>query len=74
MIRNSLRYLPGVLFAALSLVLYSRAGYGPFGDPQQRGQACTLTRCRHNATTLLGVAAVLLLNAILQARREASQG
>jgi hypothetical protein len=36
MVRSSVRYPPGLALVGLAGVLYSRAGYDPFGDAQQR--------------------------------------
>jgi hypothetical protein len=30
-------------------VLFTGSSYGPLADPQQRGQPCSASRCRHNA-------------------------
>jgi hypothetical protein len=62
MILSLLRYLPGLVLIGLAAVLYSRAGYGPFGDPAQRARPCTVSRCAHNATIVLvaGLAATAL--------------
>ena len=38
----------GALFLASSGVLFTRAGYGPFGDPARRGKPCVADRCPHN--------------------------
>jgi hypothetical protein len=59
---SPLRYLPGLALVVLAAVLYSRAGYGPFGDPAQRARPCTVSRCAHNATIVLaaGVAALVI--------------
>lgn len=51
---------------AAGAVLFTRSGYGPLADPQQRGQPCTATRCRHNATAV--TAAGLGLLAVAQTR------
>jgi hypothetical protein len=48
-----LRYLSGLALVVLAAVLYSRKGYGPFGDPAQRVKPCTVSRCAHNATIAL---------------------
>ena len=53
MIRSSVRYLLGLALIGLAGVLYSRAGYGPFGGAEQRAEPCTFTRCDHNASPVL---------------------
>jgi hypothetical protein len=55
-----LRYVPGLGLLALAAVLYSRKGYGPFGDPAQRSKPCTVSRCAHNATVALVAGLVAL--------------
>jgi hypothetical protein len=42
--------LRGLALISLAAVLFSRAGYGPSGDPAQRAKPCTMSRCAHNAT------------------------
>lgn len=39
--------LPGLALMSLAAVLFSRAGYGPFGDPAQRAKT------RHPAENLI---------------------
>lgn len=73
MFRSIARYLPGIALAIAAAVLFSRAGYGPFGEPAQRGRPCTPTRCRHNATTLLGAAIALLVHAFRHHRQDQLQ-
>jgi hypothetical protein len=63
MMRSSARYLPGLVLVGLAGVLYSRAGYGPFGDAEQRAKPCTFTRCAHNASLVLVGGTGLLLKA-----------
>jgi hypothetical protein len=65
MIRSFARYCPGLTLVALSAVLFTRAGFGPFGDPAQREKPCELTRCRHNAAAVGLTGVGLLLGAAL---------
>jgi hypothetical protein len=51
---------------AAGAVLFTRAGYGPLADRQRRGQPCSVSRCRHNATAV--TAAGLGLLALARAR------
>jgi hypothetical protein len=53
MIRSSVRYLPGLALVGVAGVLYSRAGYAPFGDAQQRVKPCAFTRCANDASLVL---------------------
>jgi len=49
MLGSSVRYLPGLALVGVAGVLYSRAGYGPFGDAQQRAEPCAFNRYAHDA-------------------------
>jgi hypothetical protein len=66
-------WLAGTAGATLlggSIVLFSRAGYGPFGDSAYRGRPCTVDRCPHNALILFAAAVAVLSMA---ARRPAAE-
>ena len=66
-------WLAGTAGATLlggSIVVFTRAGYGPFGDPAYRGRPCTVDRCPHNAFIMLAAAVTLLSMA---ARRPADR-
>jgi hypothetical protein len=58
--------IPGLVFAAGSAVLFSRAGYGPVADAAHRGRPCT-DRCPHNAS-ILALAALAIFGAGLRDR------
>lgn len=45
---------------AAGAVLFTRSGFGRFGDPRQRGQPCSATRCRHNAAAVTAAGLGLL--------------
>jgi hypothetical protein len=63
MIRSMMRYLPGLALIGLAAVIFSRKGYGPFGDNARRADACTVSRCAHNATLALAAGTFLLVKA-----------
>jgi hypothetical protein len=54
---NARHLVPALMLTCGSGVLFSRAGFGPFGDPRQRQKPCTAGRCRHNAFALAFAAA-----------------
>jgi hypothetical protein len=57
---SPLRYIPGLWLIVLAAVLYTRKGYGPFGNPAWRTEPCTVSRCAHNATVALVAGLVAL--------------
>jgi hypothetical protein len=56
----------GWMCLAAGVVLFTRSGYGPLADRQRRGQPCSASRCRHNATAV--TAAGLGFLAVARAR------
>jgi hypothetical protein len=65
--------VPGLLFVAASAVLFGRAGYGPFGNPVQRGKECTADRCVHNASLLALIGTATLLRGDSRRRKESER-
>jgi hypothetical protein len=52
--------LPAAATLAGAAAIFTRAGYGPFGDRSRRGKPCTASRCVHNASILALIGALLL--------------
>lgn len=59
----------GASLLAASAVFFSRAGYGPFGDPAYRGRPCVADRCPHNASVSLAAGTGALWAAARLGRR-----
>jgi hypothetical protein len=68
---NARRLGRALMLTSGSAVLFSRAGYGPFGDPRQRQKPCTADRCRHNAFALASASAATFA---ASARRHGRKG
>jgi hypothetical protein len=58
----------GALLLVTSAVLFSRASYGPLGDPAYPGRPCVADRCPHNGSVLLAGAVGAFLAAARQGR------
>jgi hypothetical protein len=53
----------GACLLVAAAVIFTRAGYGPFGDTASRVRPClNATRCPHNAALLAAGAGVLLVS------------